>query len=806
MLTSRTRIKKSYLSFLIASVLGLAACDTPEEMAEDHLQKGKELFEKGEYNKAILELKTSSQSGDQRSETYYYMALLDEKNKNFKSMRDNLLKTIELDPNNLDARRKLGQVFLLFGDTEKALEQIDYLLAIDSNNEQARLLKASAYIRSGKKDEAVQIVDSILEASPENVEALSLKAAYFYENNQFDQALSLADIVLEKDAKNLPLRMFRIKINAKNNKAEAVIDDYKALIQLYPDAESFKLTLASIYAMSDKLQLAEALLREMMDKRPDRLEPKVVLLEFLNAKAKDRVIDEFNSMLTVSNSSPSVMLGLCKWMLRAGYLDAASAGLQQIVELQENSEVGLSAQTILAEIALNKKEYNKAEELITHILQADSDIIEASLLKAQLLLMQNNVDQAIDFLNKLVWSKKDSDNAFMLLGKAYMLKKDLKQADGNFKQALEINPANIQAFMPVYSTYLKANQKEMARQFLDKALKAKPNEVLLLTNKAELDILEKKWDDAQESVQRLALFSKDKDIPLYLQANVLQGKSQYDDAIKVYQKILVDHPDHLNSMVNLARSYAALNQQDKAIKFLEEHQAKHKGSLVVSGVLSELYMANKDYSNARQLILNQIQQMPDNSVPLYLALAKVEAVSQKGNVEAVKSVYLKGLQANPADPQILMALAGLYTQTGDNVAARKIYEQIIEKHPDANLVINNLAAILIDSDVGEDVSKGLALAERFKDVDNVYFQDTYAWGLVKNGKNSEGLTILESLIVKEPKVPEFRYHLGVAHLNAGNKATAIMELKQAIALSERSQRSFSGIEEAVKMLKKLEHK
>ena len=791
------------MQLLFACLFLLVACETPEEVAENHLQKGKELFEKGEYDKAILELKTSNQSGDRRGETYYYMALLDEKGLHYKSMRENLLKTIELDPNNLEARQKLGKVHLLFGDVDKTLEQADFLLGINSNDEAAKLLKASAYIRQDKKDQAIKIVDDVLETNPDSIEALSVRAAIYFENEQFDQALSAADLALTKDTKNMPLRLFKIKIYAKQNNIDAVVNEYKTLIEIYPDSDSLKLKLASLYSMTDKLQSAEDLLRSIVVKNPDKLEPKLVLLEFLNAKIKESVVNEFNSMLAGSNKNALLMLELSKWMLGAGYLEAASSGLGQVVDIEKDSKTGLAAKTVLAEIALNDKQYDKAEESINNILQADSEFVDASLLKAQLFLMTNKVDEAIDLLNKVIWTKNDSDNVYMLLGQAYASKKDQKQADKYFKQALEINPANIKAFLPVYRAYLIAGQKEMARQYLDKALKAKPNQLLLLTTKAELDISEKKWDEAQEIVQKIGLLSKNKVVPLYLQANILQGTEKYDAAIKIYEKVLASHPDHLNSLVNLVRSYEGLDRRDQALAFLEDYQAKHKESLAIVGVLSDLYLANKDYAKAKQLLANQIKQFPNMSVPLYLALAKVEASSEK-SIEAAKKVYLAGLQANPDNLQLSLALAGLYQKIADKSAAQKIYERVIEKYPNDNLAINNLATILIESDNPEQMASGLVLAKRFKDSDNVYMQDTYAWGLVKNGNNAEGLTILESLIVKEPKVPELRYHLGVAHLNDGNKATAIVELKQAISLADKEQRSFAGKDEASRLLKQLE--
>lgn len=789
----------------IINVLLLTACNSPEESAENHLQKGKELFDKGEYDKAILELKTSSQSSDKRSDTYYYMALLDEKTNNFKSMRENLQKTIELDPNNIEARQKFGKVNLLFGDLDKAMEQANFILQSNSGNEEAKLLKASIYVRQQKINQATEIIDSVIAGNPENIDALSLKAALLFEENKIEQALNLADTALTKDVKNIPIRLFKIKINAKLNKIDSVISDYQKLIELYPETSNFKLTLASIYSMTDKLVLAEELLRDMMVKSQGKIEPKIVLLEFLNAKQKDKIKPEFNAMLADSKNDAASKLELSKWMLVSGYPDDAANGLNQVVDVEGNSEIGLTAQAILAETFLNNKEYDKVEKSVSDILSVNSDFIQASLLKARLFMIQNKVDEAVDILNKAIWTKNNSDNAYALLGQAYSIKRDQKQADKNFKQALEINPANMQAFMPIYNVYLQANQKEVAREYLGKALKAKPNNPILLTNKVSLDISEKRWDDAQETVQRLALFSKNKAIPTYLEANILQGKEQYSDAIKIYEDLLKEFPDHLNSLVNLVRSFEALKQRDKALIFLETHYNQHKNNLVIAGVLSDLYMSNNDFVKAKQILTGLIQHEPEKSAPVYLALAKVEVVAQK-NINAAKDIYIKGLKENPDNEQLSLALASLYERQGAKQDARKVYEHIIEINSEALVAVNNLATLLVQSSDQNDIVKGLKLAERFKDADNVSLKDTYAWALIRNEKIKEGLSILEGLIVREPKMPELRYHLGSAHFKNGNKATAIVELKQAIALSDKQKNNFLGKDEAVQLLKELENK
>jgi len=795
------KYRKNTVTIALCMLL-LNGCDTPQETAESHLQKGKELFEKGEFDKAILELKSSSQE-DKRGETYYYMALLDEKHNNFKGMRENLLKAAELDPGFEAARVKLAKVHVLFGDLDKAMEQADTLLTANPENVDAQLIKATVYVKQDKNYEADQIISAVLKNNPDNIDALSLKANQQYQQKHIDAALALLNQALEKDNKNMSLRLFRTKINGEQKNIDAVIADYLELIKLFPDAENFKLSLASIYSRYKKPVEAEAMLRVMVDKTPASTEPKILLLEFLNSKAKERVAGEYEQFLASNQPQAKQWLDLAQWMYTNGNPELAEKGLKQVVAAEKDSIVGLTAKAMLAEIALNNKQYDAVALQIAAILKANSDFLDANLLKARLMLAQNKADEAIELLNKLVWTKTDADKVYYLLGEAYQDKKDAKQAEKNFKLALDVNPANIGAFVPVYRNLLQDNQKETARQLLDKALKFKPNQETLLIDKTELEISEKKWQEAQDALYRLALISKNKAVISYLEANIFQGGGQYAEAILVYEKLLEEFPDHLNSLVNLTRSYDALKSRDKAIAYLEAHHAKHPQDLNVVNLLANIYVSNQDYPKAKKLLTEQIDLMP-KEVVLYLELARIDAMARK-SPEAAKDVYLKGLAAMPENPALTLALAGWYELNNDTVNAKKTYENFLEKQPNNKLANNNLASILVESTNTADIQKGLALAETIKDDENPQFQDTYAWALVKAGRAAEAIKLLESLNLKETKLPEFKYHLAVAHANNGNNVTAVIELKQALALAEKQHRDFLGKNDAKKLLQEIEH-
>ncbi|WP_426992342.1 tetratricopeptide repeat protein [Methylomonas sp. CM2] len=789
---------------LATLILVSVGCQSPEEAAKEHFQKGKELFDKGEIDTAFLEFKSANQSQAGNADTYYYMALVDEKKNNLKSMRQNLSKAIELAPDMIPARLKLGKISLIFGEVDKAREQANYVLQKEPVEIDGQILLASSFIREGKYKEASDIVDSVLKSAPENPEAISLSAALAFERGEVDSVLSLIEKALAIKPENLPLRLLRIKAYSARNDIEKVVAEYESLVTLYPDVDNFKVTLASMYSMTGKLDKAENVLRQIVEASKDKIEPKVVLLEFLNAKAKDRVVSEYSALSRAAKNDQNTVFELSKWMIASGFRDAGVNGLKDVLSVEKNSDLGLAAKTVIAEMALGDKRYDEVDKALTEVLTVKPDFYEAKLLRGRLLLSENKVDDALEFLNKLVWEKKDADSAYQLLGQAYAMKNDRKQADRNLKLALDINPANAAAFFPVYEDYMKAGQRDTARHYLEKAIKAKPNQILFLIAMVEADVSEGRLDEAQEVVQRVALLSKNKAIPLYLQATVMQGKKQFQSAAELYKSVLIESPDHLNSMINLVKVYAAINEPRKAQDFLEDHYSKHLGNIAIASVLSDFYVANNDSAKAKNFINEQLKRFP-NAVPLYQSLARIEASLHK-DIAIAKDILLRGLEANPDSIQLSMSLGAVYEQLRDFASAKRLYSKLLEKFPDSMMVVNNLAALLIESPNSEEVDKGAQLAERLKDVENTYFKDTYAWSLVKIGKTDLGLQLLGQLVLKEPKMPELRYHLGVAHAKVGNKATAISELKQAIALSEKLGREFAGQSDARKILSELEHK
>jgi tetratricopeptide (TPR) repeat protein len=793
--------KKLIVISICSSLLLLEGCDK-EEDSKEHLQKGVEYLNKGEYEKAKLEMKTASQSGKETAETYYYMALLDEKNRHFRGMKENLLKTVELAPNYTDARLKLGKVQLLFGETDAAMEQAEFVLKDSGQNLEALALKASVLIRQKKQPEALAIIDDILKENPNHTDALSLKALIYMENKDFAHALALIDAAKKTDANNLGLDFFKIQLDAKAKNIDAVIADYEKLVASHPENQEFKVTLAKIYAQSGKTKEAEEILRSLIESEPNNVQPKLLLLDFLSATAGEKVDKQFQQFTENHKDQPRMLLELAKWMIARRNFAAAKTTLNRVIELEEDSIVGLSAKTLLAKMAFDDRDFEESEKIAKEILDANSSYDDAKILQARILLVKEQYDDAIALLNKVIWSKEDSEEANLLLAQTLLIKGDQKQADKHFLSVLAANPANLQALTYLYDKAMKAKDVKSGKAMVEKALTVRPEDINLLEKLANINLAERDWDGAKATIQKIASSPNPlaKDVASYLLAQVLQGQGEYAKAVEIYKELITKFPENSDALGNMARCYEKLNKRAEMIAFLEALLAKNPHNISAGILQGDLFLMDKKFDKGNVLLTNLIK--GNARIPqLYVSLANIK-LAQNDNKGAI-AIYEDGLKQNPGNIKLSLSLASLYEVQGEYDSAVSLYEELLSKNPGLDIATNNLATVLSEHYTGEDnLKKAVQLTEKFKDSAQPYYKDTYAWAIIKLGNISEGLRLLSQIIAASPDVPVFRYHLGIAYYKNGNNSSAINEIKQALELGNKIG-YFSDKKQAEKLLEEI---
>lgn len=766
--------------FLFVLLLCVVACSDKQEEGQ-FLEKGVELFDQGEFKQAELEFKNAIQESPDTAEAYYYMALLNEKGRKYKAMRENLIESVKLNPEDTKVRLKLAKVYLLFNQLDKASNEIESVLTKDAEQLDALTIKAAILSKQKNDIDALAIIDAVLEKNADHIEAVSLKTALLIRKKSFDEALSTLAPALEKFKENISLHLLKIQLDSKRNDIDAVISGYKKLIELKPDNIRIKYSLAKVFLNVNKRQEAEELLRTLVEKNPDLLDAKLKLLDFLYT-----VDDEVNALKQLEvfiknskNNAPDIMI-FSKFLIGKKNVNKAKELLKAVVSGKSTTDAhSETAQLMLARLDVNAKNYSSGLEYIEKILYKNPNNLAAKFLKAKVLMSDENYAEASKILEKILWQKPDMDQVISLLGKIHTINGDIDKAHNNFKDALKINPGNMPALNFMVARAMSEGHADYAIELLERASAFLPGQLVILDKLVKLNVAAQNWDSANRYINRIQQQKKGKILAHYLKGRLLQKQNKFEEAILVYKDILKYAPWINDALIAMIACHLELNQKTQMMKYLDAFTSKHPN--VFSGFLqkSKLLSSDKYYSKAIELLSSAVNNEGLYSIPLYVELARLYAILD--NKDAEFNAYSEGLKVNSQDTNLLLLLASYYEKNKEFDKAVEQYEKILLINSHHNEAKNNLASILLDH-YGEDkdVEKAVQLSKSFKQSKQPYFLDTYGWAQLKKGNQELALSAFEEVVILAPKVPVFRYHLAVTYYNMSDTMTAASELRQAI--------------------------
>jgi len=785
--------------YAVSLLLLLASCQNGQEQAQERLKRGKALLAKGDFANAEVEIENAIQGDRNLADSYYTMALLNEENRNYKAMKDNLLQAVKLAPENDQLHLKLGKVLLLFNEVDEAANEVNYVLKKSPKELSALSLKAAVLLRQKKLAEALPLIDEILKKDPKNTDVLSLKALVYMENEDFDEALSFIDPAINANTENSSLYLLKLQLNAKRKDIDAVVKNYQYLAKKYPKKSQLKIALAKLLVYAKKPQEAEDLLRQFVASKPWDIEPKFVLLSLLESLDEAKAMAQLGEYSQHYHDRPKELLQLSKWLLLRKKTDEAKQLLDKVARTESQPEK-VEAKLLLAKIAFRLQDTDVANTLINSILDIDSEYYDAKILQARVWASENKYEEARTLLTSVHFSNPKSDEALVMLAHLELLNGWRNIAYKQLNEALEINPANLDALLPVVNNLIKKRNFNYATGVLTRALQYKPKNEALLQKQTQIKMLEKDWDGANKILKILAKQPNGFSIATFMQGKIFQEKNEWANAIDKYKQLLQKSPLSLEAMQEMGACYEELKQRPRMMAYLSALIEQNKKNIPAYLVKSNLFLLEQDFENSIS-ILNQAVTINNKIPQIYSALA--DNYLRQNKVKKALYALKKGQKAIPNDLKMNFMLASVYKKTGEYDRAAEIYEMLLSNNANLDIVANELASLLIDF-FGDEKSlmRAREVAARFKDSKQPFYLDTYAWIELKLNNVSEAIEKLKNVNRLSATIPVFKYHLGVAYHRRGLDSVAISELRQAVALGNKK-RGFSESEKAKSLLIKL---
>lgn len=786
----------------IAASLLLSGCSSPEERAAAYLAEAQALFDAGDLVYARIEARNALQIEPKNARARYLMALINEDDGDYSRAFGDLLIAVESDPGYLDARVRLGNYYVDGRKLDEAQEQAEAAMQIDPDAAAVRHLQARTLYLAGDADGARRESDIALQLDPSHLEALTFAAALRMAADQSDEALAVIERGIGDATGDdvAALRRAKIALLRQLGRTESVERELLQLVGDFPDQSSYRLDLATLYVEDGRVEQAEEQVRELIAQDPDnalwRIEMSRLLL------ALDKAADaEANVLQAIAENpdSDTLRLSLGGFYEASRRRDEALAAYSELAERSPLTAEGLAARNRIVALYVGVDDA-KAREVNAAILKDVPNNVDALLSRAAFSIGDDRLDEAIADLRSATVKQPDSERGLLMLARTYLLNGDAELAENAYRRLVALNPANRVARNELATVIGNRGDIEQAAELLRETLQMAPGDVGASRSLVQALLADEDFEGAASEAQRMIDLGESSGLADFQLGLAREAQGDREGAIAAYSSALDKNPAADGALANLSRLLVQAGRPAEAEDRLRRHAEAHPDSTAARVVLADLMAADGRVEEARAAYREVIAQRPE-TVGAYVGLAGTFA----GGSDEQLEVLAQGLEANPGNAQLGLALGSAHKQRDENEEAISVYEAIVAVNGGDDIIVTNLAALLLDERTDRaSHARALELVRRFEtEASHPFNVAMLGWAYYRNGQPDRAVRHLERAVAEIGQNPKLRYYLGMAYLDDGNEVGAVQELEKAVSMTDAAGGWFDGYEEAVATLKAL---
>lgn len=790
---SYTECQKFYPSFLFAVLIGLslffAACSN-ESSKQKHLVRGEEYLQKRKFQEAAMEFRAASDIDKNSAEAHWGLARVRENQGDLTETINELRQVITLDPNNLDAKSKLGNYFLLYSppqiiETEKLAAEI---LAANPKFIEGYILKASLLSAQNKSEK--EVLDTLQQAialDTNRVESYLSLARFYMKLNKASEAENTIKKAISVNEKSplgyLEYGRFFSYAN-RPNEAEA---QFKKAIEIEPSSLEARESLAGFYLAQRQLEKAEQAYKDLAEAQENSPEGRTQLADFYSLIGRET--DAVNVFETILKDSPEYV--------RARYR--------------------------LGEIYLERKETAKVNEQVEELLAVNDTDAEALMLRARMKIQENKAEEAVKDLEEVLKKQPASKPGLFYMTQARLALGQITEARAFIGDLDKYHPKYLQTGLLKIQASFAASEGDKALQQTNELLEAlKTAAPGFATNAQELEQLRvravslrgqaylalNKINEARTDLQEVLRLSPNSSTALTNLAKVEAAAKNFPESLNLYEKAFAadnKNFDALSGIVTVFKTQKQFAQAHERIdKALAENSEQKDFSASLHYLKADVFIAEKNFASA-EIQLQTAMQIDENYLPAYSTYASL--LVEQNQIDRAVEQYKRVVEKKPS--AAIYTVIGMLEDARQNFdEAEKNYRQALEITPDAPIAANNLAWIISAYDRGN-LDEALRLAQRAVDRNSSVagFYDTLGMVYLKKGLASPAIEQMKKAVsLDEAEAgstgntpnPGYRLRLGMALASAGDKPNARKEVET--ALKREQDLSQKEVQEAKNLL------
>ncbi|MGB5305385.1 MAG: tetratricopeptide repeat protein [Gammaproteobacteria bacterium] len=449
---------------------------------------------------------------------------------------------VELDPDNIEARKELLKLSLHTGTLDEVIEQLDYLQQLTSSPEQAYQLSTAVLASHPDSAAALDAAEQLAARHPEDAYAHMTVCRIAVLADNLDRALSAADRAVQLRPDLIPAVILKAQILVRQDDKAAATRLLQETVSRHPDNAKLHFAYGRMLLDTEDLEAAIVQFREVVKLDPGNDEA-LYSLALLELETQRYALGEKHllQLLERGQKAQSVYYYL-------GYAAAEQGHNKQAIEWYDKVDSGeywSQAQLRAARILVKQ---GRVDDLRQRMLETQQNFpenaVELNLIEGEALYDGGQYTAAFETYHRAL--EANPANQDLLYARALAAEKlgQLEEAERDMRHILANDPDNVRTLNALgYTLADRTNRYDEALTYIQRAYAQKPDDPAIIDSMGWIHYRLGNLDEAQRYLQQAWELSRDGEIGAHY-GEVLWMQGEQDAARKIWAEARENAPDN----------------------------------------------------------------------------------------------------------------------------------------------------------------------------------------------------------------------------------------------------------------------
>ena len=681
---------------------GLSGCDRGGSAAT-LVSEAKAYQQKGDTKAALIQLKNAVAKSPEDAEIRLALATLYTDAGDAVSAEKEYRKALSLGalpertvPGLAGALQAQGQFKKLIDETEAEAAKGNPALLVNRGN---------AYLALGDAAKSKAAYQAALAKKPGDGSALLGLSSHAFSQNDLEGGHRFAAEAAAKDAQNPDVWMYQGMLAGRSGKNEEALAAYDKVLKLKPTHRSAHIEKAYLQIGMGKFEAAKADLEAARKLTPGSMMVTYTqaLLDFTQGK-NAVALESVQKVLRVApEHMPSVLLAGAI-QLNLNQLEQAEQNLKKYLEKFPDT---LYARKLLASVQLRSAHPADAAATLAPALKTATEDPQLLALAGESFMQVRDYSKATEYFEKATALAPKEAALRTSLGMSKLGQGDEAKAVSELELATTLDPKSQPAGIALVRAALGLKQYDKAldavtaleKQQPDNALvqnlkggvllaredraaaraaflrsvQLQPNYFPAVANLAQLDLTEKKVEDAKKRLEGFLQVDKKHIGAMTALAEIAAAENKAPAATLWLEKASNENPTVLDPGIRLAGHYLRIGEKAKALTLVRKLQTANPASADVIDMLGQAQIANGDAAGALETYSKLVNVVPKSSkAQMRLASAHLLLKNEAAAADDIK----RAVALDPSNLQARMAMIDIALRKGQADAALAMARQM----------------------------------------------------------------------------------------------------------------------------------